>query len=109
MIESVTKYQDGQTPHMMREESIDSAAEINLSFLKEKKNRPKITDFELGEIIGIGNFGKVYKAWNKKTEKFVALKALIKEGVAGMKHVDHVINEREILFYLNEVNQRVRR
>lgn len=37
----------------------------------------------------------------------MALKALKKEAVAEMKHVDHVINEREILFYLNEVNHQI--
>jgi hypothetical protein len=28
--------------------------------------RPKISDFEIQEMIGIGNFGKVHKAWNNK-------------------------------------------
>lgn len=59
--------------------------------------KPKITDFELMEVVGIGNFGKVHKALNKKDNRIVALKVLKKESVAGMKHVDHVINEREVL------------
>lgn len=64
---------------------------------KEKTVKPKITDFDLMEIVGIGNFGKVHKAFNKKDNRVCALKVLKKESVAGMKHVDHVINEREVL------------
>lgn len=60
----------------------------------------RITDFEVDKIIGIGHFGKVHKAWNKRQNRWVALKALQKDQVAEMSHVEHVINEREILFYL---------
>ena len=27
----------------------------------------RITDFELGQVVGAGNFAKVYKSFNKKT------------------------------------------
>lgn len=53
-------------------------------------------------MVGIGNFGKVYKAYNKFEGRDCALKILKKEGVAAMKHVDHIINEREILFFLTD-------
>ena len=66
--------------------------------------KPKISDFEIGEIVGIGNFGKVYKAFNKLTEKVCALKVLKKESVAQMKQVDHIISEREVLQYLQDKN-----
>ena len=70
-----------------------------------KKVKPKITDFEIQECIGIGNFGEVHKAINKKEgNRVCALKALRKESVAQMKHVDHIINEREVLQYLQERN-----
>jgi hypothetical protein len=72
---------------------------------REKVVKPKITDFDLMEIVGIGNFGKVHKAYNKRTEKVVALKVLKKESVAAMKHVDHIINEREVLQYLSDRNR----
>ena len=49
------------------------------------------------EIVGIGNFGKVHKAYNNKSNRLCALKVLKKESVAAMKHVDHIINEREVL------------
>ena len=55
-------------------------------------------------IIGIGNFGKVYKAYNKKEKRYCAIKVLYKENVAQMKHVDHIINELEVLQYLSERN-----
>ena len=62
-----------------------------------KTNRPKITDFELKEVVGIGNFGKVHKAYNKRDKRVCAIKILKKEGVAQMKQVDHIISEREVL------------
>jgi serine/threonine protein kinase len=64
----------------------------------------KITDFELYECIGIGNFGKVHKSLNKVHNRICALKILKKESVAAMKHVDHIVNEREVLQYLNDKN-----
>ena len=69
-----------------------------------KATRPKISDFRLEGIVGVGNFGKVHKAYNLREDRVVALKMLVKESVAEMKHVDHVINEREVLQYLTEVN-----
>ena len=62
-----------------------------------KANRPKITDFDLQEIVGIGNFGKVHKAYNNRDKRICAIKILKKESVAQMKHVDHIISEREVL------------
>lgn len=62
-----------------------------------KKDKPKISNFEFYELIGIGNFGKVVKAYNKKEKRMCALKVLNKENVAAMKHVEHIINEREVL------------
>lgn len=40
------------------------------------------------------------KAYNKKENRLCALKVLNKESVAQMKHVEHIINEREVLQYL---------
>ena len=69
-----------------------------------KKIKPKITDFDILEVVGIGNFGDVHKAFNKKENRVCALKALRKENVAQMKHVDHIINEREVLQFLSDKN-----
>jgi len=64
---------------------------------ERKKLKPQITDFDILEVVGIGNFGKVHKAFNKRENRVCALKILKKESVAQMKHVDHIINEREVL------------
>jgi classical protein kinase C len=72
---------------------------------KEKAVKPKITDFDIMEVVGIGNFGKVHKAFNNKAQRICALKVLKKENVAAMKHVDHIINEREVLQYLSDRNR----
>lgn len=65
-----------------------------------RPTKPKITDFELEGVVGFGNFGKVHKAYNKREKRVCALKVLRKESVAQMKHVDHIINELEVLQYL---------
>jgi len=41
-----------------------------------KKEKPRLEDFELRDAVGIGNFGKVYKAFNKKADRLCALKVL---------------------------------
>jgi hypothetical protein len=75
----------------------------------ERRNKPKITDFEVRQVIGIGNFGKVHFAINKKEKgRPCALKVLKKESVAQMKHVDHIINEREVLQYLSDKRKAIR-
>lgn len=65
--------------------------------------KPKIADFEVGKIVGAGNFAQVHKAFNQKSEEWVVLKILKKENVAAMKHVDHIINERHVLKQLTEM------
>lgn len=57
----------------------------------------------MGQIVGAGNFAKVYKSFNKKTLEWVVLKVVKKENVAAMKHVDHIINERNVLKYLTKL------
>lgn len=73
-----------------------------------KATKPKITDFELEGVIGIGNFGKVHQAFNKRERRVCALKVLRKESVAQMKHVDHIINELEVLQYLSVRDKQAR-
>ena len=64
--------------------------------------KPKIEDFDLQEVVGIGNFGKVHKAYNNREKRVVALKVLLKESVAKMKQVEHIISEKEVLLYLSQ-------
>lgn len=70
-----------------------------------KANKPKITDFELQEVVGTGNFGKVHKAYNNRDKRVCAIKILKKEGVSQMKQVDHIISEREVLQFLVDKNK----
>jgi hypothetical protein len=51
----------------------------------KQANKPKIKEFEQHEIMGLGNFGKVVRAFNKKAQRLCALKSLEKENVAQMK------------------------
>ena len=66
------------------------------------RSRPKVSDFEIQELIGIGNFGKVHKAFNNRDQRVCALKIITKESVAGGKHIDHIISEKEVLDYLTD-------
>lgn len=42
---------------------------------------------------------------NKVSGLTIALKTLKKESVAAMKHVDHIVNERSVLFHLTSLNR----
>jgi len=44
------------------DESAKRASEMRI----KQANKPKIKEFEQHEIIGVGNFGKVVRAFNKK-------------------------------------------
>jgi len=66
--------------------------------------KPKIDDFKIGDLIGVGNFGKVYKAENLKHKRISALKVLIKEGVDMMKHAQHIVSEHDVLRFLEHRN-----
>ena len=49
-----------------------------------------------------------YTIFNTKTKQWVALKVLKKESVAAMKHVDHIINERNVLKMLSDIQEDVK-
>jgi len=73
-----------------------------------KAAKPKISDFKFEGVIGVGNFGRVHKAYNRRARRPCALKVLRKESVAQMKHVDHIINELEVLQYLSDRDKQAR-
>ena len=70
-------------------------------FTPARENKPKISDFQIQELIGVGNFGKVMKAYNIVRKQLCALKIVRKESIALMKHADHMINELEVLKMLS--------
>lgn len=75
MMESITKLnaQTGNTPIALNDSSpteVQDPESPTMSVKMDNKKlhpKPKITDFEIDKIIGIGHFGKVQKAWNKKS------------------------------------------
>mmetsp|Transcript_210 Transcript_210/g.358 ORF Transcript_210/g.358 Transcript_210/m.358 type:complete len:358 (-) Transcript_210:894-1967(-) len=56
-----------------------------------------LEDLELMETLGTGTFGRVRLVQHKVTQKFLALKILLKSEVIRLKQVEHVINEKTIL------------
>lgn len=60
----------------------------------ENLNR-KVTDFQLLRVIGTGTFGKVFLALLNGQP--VALKALKKTHIIGLKQIDHIKLEKSLL------------
>ena len=62
------------------------------------KVRPiKLSDFEMGDTLGTGSFGRVKIAKDKKTGEFVAMKIMKKMEILKSKQADHIANEIKIL------------
>ena len=69
---------------------------------KEKEKDGKVrsinlSDYEMGETLGTGSFGRVKIAKNKKTGEFVAIKIMKKMEILKSKQADHISNEIKIL------------
>lgn len=66
--------------------------------MAEKKIRNmKLSDYEMGDTIGMCQFGRIKFAKNKKTEEFAAIKILKKKKIIESKQEEHAINEINIL------------
>ena len=57
----------------------------------------KLSDFDLGQTLGTGSFGRVRIAKSKTTGKYQAIKVLKKAEIIKLKQVDHIMNEVRIL------------
>uniref|UniRef100_A0A0A9Y9R9 Aurora kinase n=1 Tax=Lygus hesperus TaxID=30085 RepID=A0A0A9Y9R9_LYGHE len=64
----------------------------------------KIEDFQIGKLLGSGQFGKVYLAREKKTEFIVALKTLQKKELTSSRCQHQVLREIEIQSHLVHPN-----
>ncbi len=61
----------------------------------------KLSDYELGQTLGTGSFGRVKISKNKVTGKYYAIKILKKAEIIKLKQVDHIMNEVRILSIIN--------
>ena len=57
----------------------------------------KLTDYELGQTLGTGSFGRVKISKGKTSGKYLAVKILKKAEIIKLKQVDHIMNEVRIL------------
>ena len=62
-----------------------------------KVKQIKLTDYEMGETLGTGSFGRVKIAKNKKTGEYIAMKIMKKSEILKSKQADHISNEIKIL------------
>ena len=65
---------------------------------KDGKVKPiKLSDFEMGETLGTGSFGRVKIAKDRKSGEYVAMKIMKKAEIIKSKQADHISNEIKIL------------
>jgi|ERR1712137_61836 len=58
----------------------------------------ELSDFQRKVTVGTGTFGRVYLVRHKTTKQYYALKVLKKSLVVKLKQVQHVNNEKSLLF-----------
>lgn len=83
-------------------ETWDEALKKHKSAFELKWNSPlqnnaRLEDFRLTRTLGSGSFGRVILVKHLETEKYYAMKLLIKERVVKTKQVEHTLNEKRIL------------
>jgi serine/threonine protein kinase len=62
-----------------------------------KVRQIKLSDYDMGETLGTGSFGRVKIAKDKKTGEYVAMKIMKKAEILKSKQADHISNEIKIL------------
>ena len=79
-------------------ESKEAKESSNPESSTEVKVRPiKLSDYEMGDTLGTGSFGRVKIAKDKKTGEYVAMKIMKKMEILKSKQADHISNEIKIL------------
>ena len=64
---------------------------------KNPAKKINLQDYEIGQTIGTGSFGRVKLCKLKKGGKYQALKILKKAEILRLKQVDHIMSEITIL------------
>jgi serine/threonine protein kinase len=70
-------------------------SKANLAAVTPKKL--KLSDYDLGQTLGTGSFGRVKISKQKTSGKYFAIKVLKKAEIIKLKQVDHIMNEVRIL------------
>nr|CCD13451.1 unnamed protein product [Trypanosoma congolense IL3000] len=70
-------------------------------YAKPDASKWKLSDFELGDTLGVGSFGRVRLAKLKDTSEYYAIKCLKKREVLKTKQVQHLSQEKQILMELS--------
>ena len=77
---------------------------INKSVLKRLESEPKITDFTIIKLLGIGTFSKVYLAQHNKTKAQYAIKTIDKRNIENKNEKEYLKREAEIMYRINHHN-----
>ena len=70
-------------------------SKINVTTIVPKKL--KLSEYELGQTLGTGSFGRVFLGKERDTGQHVALKILEKARVVKLKQIEHTLYEKQIL------------
>jgi len=85
-----------------KQEKKEGEPESLNKIIEDDKNDGKVknislSDYEMGDTLGTGSFGRVKIAKNKKTGVYVAMKIMKKIEILKSKQTDHIANEIKIL------------
>jgi serine/threonine protein kinase len=94
--EEKTKDKEKKKHHHHKDKKDKEKKESNASD-KDKVRQIKLSDYEMGDTLGTGSFGRVRIAKNKKTQEYVAIKIMKKMEIIKSKQADHIANEIKIL------------
>mmetsp|Transcript_28012 Transcript_28012/g.78346 ORF Transcript_28012/g.78346 Transcript_28012/m.78346 type:complete len:647 (+) Transcript_28012:89-2029(+) len=73
---------------------------VKLTYTKNS-GKVNVNDFELLQVVGRGNFGKVMQVRKKDTKRIYAMKVLRKEAVIAADAVKHTLSESSVLRRIN--------
>ena len=95
--EEKTKDKEKKKHHHHHKDKKDKEKKESNASDKDKVRQIKLSDYEMGDTLGTGSFGRVRIAKNKKTQEYVAIKIMKKMEIIKSKQADHIANEIKIL------------